>query len=77
MIALKPTLIYSEPVDISCVLSVLKEGMDALKEYNGIKISPQRLTCNLGLWGKEKSDTHKSFVFHYHHLCNMVEYNLE
>jgi len=37
MIALKPTLIYSEPVDVSWVLSVLKEGVDALKEYSGIK----------------------------------------
>lgn len=37
MIVLKPTLIYSEPIDISWILSVLKEGVDALKEYTGIK----------------------------------------
>lgn len=35
LIALKPTLIYSEP--LSWVLSVLKEGVDAFKEYSGIK----------------------------------------
>lgn len=37
MIALKQTLIYSEPIDISWVLSVLKEGVDARSEYSGIK----------------------------------------
>lgn len=38
MIALKPALIYSEPVDISCVLSVLKEGVGYAKEIQWNKI---------------------------------------
>lgn len=37
MIALKPTLIYNDTIDISWVLSVLKEVEDALKEYSEIK----------------------------------------